>query len=75
MRECRPNASQIQVNGSVEDTDADGQCAQVDATYDVYRGTDYGPKACPKGEVQYFTPPLRSGTNAFSERWMLRPNP
>lgn len=65
VRECRIGSTQIQVNGSVKDTAADGQCAQVYASYDVYRYTDYGPRACPQGEVIYFYLPQRSGTNAY----------
>lgn len=65
VRECRPNSTQIYVEGSVTDQEADGQCAQVYASYDVYTGTDYGPRACPSGTRREFRLPTRAGTNAF----------
>ncbi|HWG98243.1 MAG TPA: hypothetical protein VNV66_02720 [Pilimelia sp.] len=65
VRECRNNSNQIQVNGRATDTDADGQCAQVYASYNIYRGTDYGPRACPSGTTVTFTFPWRAGTDAF----------
>ena len=65
VRECRPNSTTIYVNGTVTDKKSDGLCAQVYASYNVYTGTDYGPKACPKGQVQTFQLPTRAGTDAF----------
>ena len=64
VRECY-DGSLIRVNGTVTDTDADGQCARVYATYNVYQGTDYSPTACPKGTTVTFTLPWRSGTDAY----------
>jgi len=64
VRECY-DGSLVRVNGTVTDTDADGQCARVYATYDVYQGTDYSPTACPKGTTVTFALPWRSGTDAF----------
>jgi polyisoprenoid-binding protein YceI len=64
VRECY-DGSLVRVNGTVTDTDADGQCARVYATYDVYQGTDYSPTACPKGKTVTFTLPWRAGTDAF----------
>lgn len=65
VRECRPNSTQIYVNGSVTDTASDGQCARVYASYNKYTGTDYGPLACPKGETKTFTLPTRNSTDAY----------
>lgn len=66
VRECRNSAgTQIRVNGNVIDTDNDGQCAQVYASYNISTATDYSRYACPKGEREYFTFPWRNGTNAY----------
>lgn len=66
VRECRNSAgTQIRVDGNVIDTDNDGQCAQVYASYNISTATDYSRYACPKGEREYFTFPWRNGTNAF----------
>ncbi|NLU81096.1 hypothetical protein HCA58_22670 [Micromonospora sp. HNM0581] len=69
VRECRPNSTTIYVNGDVTDTDSDGQCAQVYASYNVYTGTDYSPTACPKGTKKSFTLPTRNGTDAYIYLW------
>jgi hypothetical protein len=42
----------VSINGWVKDTSSDGKCAQVKAVYP--NGTQWSPKACPKGETQYF---------------------
>lgn len=66
VRECRNSAgTQIRVNGNVIDTDNDGQCAQVYASYNISTATDYSLYACPQGEREYFTFPWRNGTNAY----------
>lgn len=66
VRECRNSAgTQIRVNGNVIDTDNDGQCAQVYASYNISTATDYSRYACPQGEREYFTFPWRNGTNAY----------
>ena len=64
VRECFDGAT-VRVNGTVTDTDADGQCGQVYASYNLYQGTDYSPRACPKGQTDTFTFPWRSGTDAY----------
>ncbi|WP_448071803.1 hypothetical protein [Georgenia yuyongxinii] len=63
-RECY-DGSTVRVNGWVTDTDADGQCARVYASYNIYQGIDYSANACPEGETEYFTFPWRAGTNAY----------
>lgn len=66
VRECRNSSGTlIRVNGNVLDTDSDGQCAQVYASYNGSTATDYSRYACPNGEREYFTFPWRSGTNAY----------
>lgn len=65
VRECRNRSGDIRVDGNVMDTDNDGQCAQVYATYNVSTATDYSPRACPKGTRIYFTFPWRAGSDAF----------
>jgi hypothetical protein len=44
----------ISVDGWVKDTDADGQCAEVNAFFPA-DGSWRSAKACPKGKVQKFT--------------------
>lgn len=63
--ECYRYGTQVRVSGGVSDSDADGRCAQVYATYNNYGGTDYSPRACPEGDFDSFTFPWRAGTNAF----------
>lgn len=66
VRECRNSAgTQIRVNGTVTDTDNDGQCAEVYATYNISQATDRSPRACPRGTQVSFTFPWRNGTDAF----------
>lgn len=65
VRECRPNSTQIYVEGSVKDTASDGQCGRVYASYNKYTGTDYSNMACPKGETENFRFPTRNGTDAY----------
>ncbi|WP_371558436.1 hypothetical protein OG416_35375 (plasmid) [Streptomyces longwoodensis] len=45
----------VSVTGWVKDTDADGQCAQVYAYFPATGSYQYSAKACPKGDVKYFT--------------------
>jgi len=63
-RECF-DGGKVRVNGFVTDTDSDGQCAQVYASYNNYTGRDYSSYACPEGEQESFTFPWRSGSNAY----------
>jgi hypothetical protein len=65
VRECRPNRTQIRVNGWVRDTRRDFKCAQVYAAYNVSRKRDFGKKACGIGTKKACKLPLRQGTNAF----------
>jgi len=64
VRECH-NGSLVRVDGTVTDTDADGQCARVYASYNVYTSVDYSPTACPEGTSASFTFSWRSGSDAY----------
>jgi hypothetical protein len=64
VRECF-DGTKVRVNGTVKDTDADGQCARVYASYNGYTGTDYSPTACPENTTVTFTLPWRNGSDAF----------
>lgn len=66
VRECRSSGGTlIRVDGWVTDTDNDGQCAEVYASYNRSTPVDRSARACPQGEVEYFTFPYRAGNNAF----------
>lgn len=65
VRECRDRSGRIRVDGNVIDKDNDGQCAQVYASYNVYTGVDYSPRACPKGTRVSFSFPWRAGSDAY----------
>jgi hypothetical protein len=62
--ECR-SGGYVQVRGYVEDTDADGECAQVYANYSSGLETDYSPRACPKGDRKDFVFPSRQADDAY----------
>jgi hypothetical protein len=70
VRECHNyDTGQVRVNGWVEDTKADGRCAQVYADYwgnpGYYTGRDYSPRACPEGQRDTFTLPWRTANDAL----------
>ncbi|MGH8929124.1 MAG: hypothetical protein ACRDZO_00405 [Egibacteraceae bacterium] len=64
-RECVDGGRRVQVSGWVEDTDADGQCAGVYATYSHDPHRDESDWACPEGERESFGFPWRLGNNAY----------
>ncbi|MBL7493990.1 hypothetical protein I6A60_37025 [Frankia sp. AgB1.9] len=64
VHECT-SGGRVQVEGWVEDTNADGKCAQVYASYNNYSGKDYSSKACPDGDIDEFLFPWRAGTDAY----------
>lgn len=62
--ECK-SGGYVKVRGYVEDTDADGQCAQVYADYSSGLTRDYSPRACPKGDRDNFEFPSRRADDAY----------
>lgn len=55
----------VRVDGHVDDTDADGKCAQVKASYNKNPAVDYSPRACRKGTRVNFTLPWRTSSDAY----------
>lgn len=52
------------VSGYVKDTRADGKCAQVKAVFGS--GTQYSPRACPKGTSRNFDLSGTRGVNVYT---------
>lgn len=64
--EVQCTSTSVRINGWVEDTEADGQCAKVKASWSSGQ-TYFSAAACPKGTRKYFTSPYYGGrtVNAY----------